>query len=92
MEGNRRSCKVIEDLFLSSDSYISSEKSYGWVCCGDVRVRGGLQDYSDSPSPIPTLDLNFLDLDWTGLDLGLRNWDWACQLKTRKVESVVFAV
>ena len=41
---------------------------------------GGLLDYSDIPSPIPTLDLNFLDLDWTGLDLGLRNWTWACQL------------
>ena len=40
-----------------------------WVGCGTL-------DYSDSPSPIPTLDWDFLDLDWTGsgtseFDLGL---------------------
>ena len=36
------------------------------------------QDYSDSPSPIPTLNWDFSDLDWTGLDLGLGKWNWAC--------------
>ena len=44
-------------------------------------VGGGcLLDYSDIPSPIPTLDLNFLDLDcgmnwiWDlGIGLGLVN-------------------
>lgn len=24
---------------------------------------------------------SFLYLDWTGLNLGLRNWTWACQLQ-----------
>ena len=33
-------------------------------------------DYIDSPSPILILDWNFLDFDWTGLDLGFWNLAW----------------
>ena len=27
----------------------------------------------------PYADLDFLDINWTGLDLGLGNCTWACQ-------------
>ena len=84
MEGQGMSWKVIEGLFLSSDCHFKREKllvvcAVGYVGMCSQLCCGGLQDYSDSLSPIPTLDLNFLDLDWTELDLGLRNWTWACQ-------------
>ena len=63
---------------------ILSEKSYGWYCAvgyvGLVHMCSqlcccGPQDYSDSPSPPPTLDWVFLDLYWTG------SGTWACQLE-----------
>ena len=46
----------------------------------ELWVGGGPQDYSDSPSPILTLNnWDFLVFDSNGLDLGLGNWTWAFQ-------------
>ena len=51
----------------------------------ELWVGGGPQDYSDSPSPILTLNnWDFLVFDSNGLDLGLGNWTWACQFKSQK--------
>ena len=69
MEGPRSSFPIIRLTFQVRKVMGDIEQSAMLVCA--VGYVGGLQDYSDSPSPIPTLDLNFLDLDWTGLDLGL---------------------
>ena len=39
-----------------------------------IGCAGCHQDYYVRPIPIMTLDLDYLDLDWTGLDLGLGKW------------------
>ena len=46
------------------------------------------QDYIDSPSPIPTLDWDFLNLDWSGVKMGLGNWTWACQYYQMQIHRV----
>ena len=57
-----RSWKVI-------DGHGSSWKVMEGVCVGSG--GDGHQDYIDSPSPILTLDWDFLYLNWTEVDLGL---------------------
>ena len=59
-------------VLVNSDHSLFVKKYYDFL-------KYKLQPSNDSSSPIPTLDWVFLDLDWTALDLGLRNWTWACQ-------------
>ena len=50
-------------------------------------LAGGSKDNSDCPSPIPTLDWAFLDLDWIQ-DLGNGQW----LVKKANVKSYVGSV